>query len=128
MESQFSNNQILSQKQDFLVFQILKILFPIGSVHKQFTLTSHSSELPFSSARTIPDLGEDSRQFMKETVTALDPFSLERKKVTLLDKSKGSSPFSGMTKERLSKFVKLCKNNYLRNHPSQITISSPDFI
>ena len=132
MESQFSNYQILSQKEDFPVFQILKILISnfssrIGAPN-QFTLTSHSSKLPFSSASTIPDLGEDSRQFMKETVTALDPFSLERKKITLLDKSKGLSPFSGMTKERLSKFVKLCKNNYLRNHPSQITISSPDFI
>ena len=50
---------------------------------KIFTRASHSSKLPFSSARTISDLGEDSQQFMKETVTALD---LERKKVTLLDR------------------------------------------
>ena len=73
-------------------------------------------------------IGEESRLFMKETVSALDPFSLERKKIVLLDKSMGLSPFSGMTLERLSKFVKLGKNNYLRNHPSQRIISSPDFM
>jgi hypothetical protein len=70
-------------------------------------------------------IGDDARIFMKETVAAMDPFSLEREKVVLLDKSKGLSPFSGMTIDRLSKFVKLGKNNYLRNHPSQIIISSP---
>ena len=69
-------------------------------------------------------VGDDSRIFMSETISSLDPFSLVRNKVSMLDKSKGLSPFSGMTKERLSKFVKLCKNNYLRNHPSQIILSS----
>ena len=73
-------------------------------------------------------VGEDSQIFMAETVATLDPFSLERKDVVLLDKSKGLSPFSGMTKERLTNFVKMRKNNYLRNHPSQIIISSPNFI
>ena len=57
-------------------------------------------------------IGEDARTFMEEKVSSLDPFSLARDKVALLDKSQGRSPFTGMTLERLSRFVKLCKNNY----------------
>ena len=72
-------------------------------------------------------ISEDSQLFMEETVTTMDPFSLEREEVTLLDKSKGISPFSGMDVKRLTHFVKLGKNNYLRNHPSQVIMSSPDF-
>ena len=71
-------------------------------------------------------IGEDIRMFMREKITNMDPFSLEREKVVLLDKSQGRSPFSGMTTEKLLRFVKLCKNNYLRNHPSQVIISSPN--
>ena len=43
-------------------------------------------------------IGEDARKFMKEKISELDPFSSQRKKITLLDKSKGLSPFTGMTK------------------------------
>jgi hypothetical protein len=70
---------------------------------------------------------DDAKIFMRDTIASLDPFNLKRKNVSLLDKSKGLSPFSGMTSDRLTKFVKLGKNNYLRNHPSQIIISSPNF-
>lgn len=62
-------------------------------------------------------VGEDARKFMEEKVSILDPFSLVRPQVSLMDKSRGSSPFTGMTTERLTRFVKLCKNNYVRNHP-----------
>ena len=62
-------------------------------------------------------VGQEARNFMQEKVSSLDPFSLERSPVSLLDKSRGSSPFTDMTSERLTRFVKLCKNNYVRNHP-----------
>ena len=70
-------------------------------------------------------IDETSQQFIKDTISTLDPFSSVRTKVSLLDKSKGLSPFTAMTMERLSKFVKLGKNNYLRGHPNQVIISSP---
>ena len=73
-------------------------------------------------------IGEDIRLFMREKIADMNPFNLEREKVDLLDKSQGLSPFSGMTTAKLSRFVKLCKNNYLRNHPSQVTISSPSVL
>ena len=60
---------------------------------------------------------EDARNFMEEKVSNLDPFSLVRPQISLMDKSRGSSPFTGMTNERLTRFVKLCKNKYVRNHP-----------
>ena len=62
-------------------------------------------------------VGQEARNFMQEKVSSLDPFSLERSPISLLDKSRGSSPFTDMTSERLTRFVKLCKNNYVRNHP-----------
>ena len=62
-------------------------------------------------------VGEDARNFMEEKVSSLNPFSSDRSPVTLLDKSRGRSPFTGMTTDRLTRFVKLCKNNYVRNHP-----------
>lgn len=69
-------------------------------------------------------IGDDARKYMKEKVAELDPFLSEREKVTLLDKSRGLSPFSGMSNEKLDRFVNRKRSNYQRNHPSKKTISS----
>ena len=61
-------------------------------------------------------VGDHAREFMREKVSELDPFSSKRKRIMLLDKSKGLSPFTGMTKEKLDRFAKRGKKNFKRNH------------
>ena len=63
-------------------------------------------------------IGEEAEHFLKEKIKEIDPFSSSRLKVKLIDKSRGLSPFTGMSKERLDKFVTTSKRNYNRNHPS----------
>ena len=74
-------------------------------------------------------IGDDARGYMKEKVDQLDPFSSTRKKVNLLDKSPGLSPFTGMTKERLDQFAKRSKKNFKRNYPvrlADVSLSADD--
>ena len=69
-------------------------------------------------------IGDDAKSFMREKISEMDPFSSTRPHVSLLDKSNGLSPFSGMSIEKLERFVKRNKANYIRNHPSKTVLSS----
>ena len=69
-------------------------------------------------------IGEQSTTFIKEKVAEMNPFAKDRTTIELMDKSFGLSPFTNMSNERLDKFVKRGKCNYMRNYSSQISISS----
>ena len=71
-------------------------------------------------------VGDESKKYMTEKIKELDPFDPNRPKVTLLDKSKGQSPFTGMNKERIEQFAKRNKKNYKRNHPNKVVLTSLD--
>ena len=69
-------------------------------------------------------IGDNARKYMREKIAELNPFSSARSQITLLDKSNGLSPFSGMSMEKLERFVKRNKKNYIRNHPAKTVLSS----
>jgi hypothetical protein len=69
-------------------------------------------------------IGDEARNYMREKIAQLDPFSSDRKEIKLIDKSKGLSPFTGMTKERLDQFAKRSQKNFKRNHPVKQCSSS----
>ena len=69
-------------------------------------------------------VGDESKKYMREKIKELDPFDPNRPKITLLDKSKGQSPFTDMNKERIQQFAKRNKKNYKRNHPTKVALSS----
>ena len=71
-------------------------------------------------------IGDDAREYMKEKIEELDPFNLSRSPISLYDKSKGLSPFTGMTSGRIEQFVKRNKTNYKRNHPTKEALDSID--
>ena len=69
-------------------------------------------------------IGDEARKYMKEKVAEMDPFKSTRPKVTLHNKSRGMSPFSCMTKDRIEQFAKRNKKNYEKNHPVKELLSS----
>ena len=71
-------------------------------------------------------IGEDARKYMKQKISTLDPFLSKRKDIKLLDKSKGLSPFTGMTKGRLEQFAMRAQRNFKRNH-EQFSSSGSQF-
>ena len=58
-------------------------------------------------------IGDESRVILAEEVAKIDPFSKDRAKITLFDKSMGS-PYSGLNKSKVESFVKRNKSNFMR--------------
>ena len=58
-------------------------------------------------------LGPLKTEDMRKEIERVNPFSRNRPKQTFYDKSRGS-PFSGMTLQKLEKFVVRNKKNFLR--------------
>ena len=71
-------------------------------------------------------IGTEAKAFMKEKIQELDPFSSTRSPISLYDKSKGLSPFTGMTLERANQFTKRNRKNFTRNHPTKEVLDSLD--
>ena len=58
-------------------------------------------------------IGDDRREIMAEEIAKINPFNLDRDKITFYDKSMGS-PFTGLTEEKVKKFVDRNKKNFVR--------------
>ena len=69
-------------------------------------------------------IGPENKEYMKDKIAEINPFSTTRPRITLLDKSQGLSPFTGMTSERVSQFTKRNKSNLKRNFPAKVVLSN----
>ena len=105
-----------SSMQDLVIDKAVASLSTIGKIGDHDLISMGIEDLGFQSSYDY--IGEEAKQFMKETVDTIDPFSPNRAPVTLDDKSRGLSPFTGMTSEKLTRFVIRGKKNFKRNHPS----------
>ena len=63
-------------------------------------------------------IGEERVKVMTERIDQVDPFSTSRQKVLDFIVTPKGSPFSGMDKEQLDRFMKRQWSNYQRNFPS----------
>ena len=62
-------------------------------------------------------IGEDRMKVMKERIDETNPFSLTRQKVSDFVVTPRGSPFEGMDREQLERFVKRQWSNFQRNFP-----------
>ena len=85
------------------------------SIVNQITSHDLNSMLFDSSGSTSSHdyIGDDQREIMAEEILKVNPFNLEREKVTFYDKSRGS-PYSGLTETKLNLFVERNKKNFKR--------------
>ena len=67
----------------------------------------------YSSNTSYDYLGEEKKKIMAEEIYKINPFSKSRKPITLFEKRPGS-PFSGMSIEKIEKFVTRNCSNYKR--------------
>ena len=71
-------------------------------------ITSHDVESMlgnnYSSTTTSDYIGAEKRKVIADEIKKINPFSKSRSKIKLYDKSMGS-PFSGMSLEKIDKFV-----------------------
>ena len=64
-------------------------------------------------------MGDDRRAVMAEEIAKVNPFNTNRKKVTFFDKSMGS-PYAGLTKEKVDRFVVRNKSNFKRKFHAKL--------
>ena len=101
--------------KDQIIDKAVASLSTIGRIADHDLLSMGIEDLGLQSSYDY--IGDEAREFVKETVKNIDPFSSERGKVTLEDQSRGLSPFTGMNSEKLTRFVTRAKRNFKRNHP-----------
>ena len=85
------------------------------SIVNQITKHDLNSMLFTSSGSTSSHdyIGDDHRAEMAEEILKVNPFKLEREKVTFFDKSMGS-PYAGLTEAKVNSFVERNKKNFKR--------------
>ena len=81
------------------------------------TITGHDMESmqcsSYSSRTSYDYIGDEKRKIIREEISKINPFSKSRPKVDLYEKRSGS-PFSGMTLEKVDRFVDRNCANYKR--------------
>ena len=108
------NNQVLDKS--------ISSLTTISKIVEHDVKSMCSGDLGLQSSYDY--IHDDAKEYMREKISDINPFGSKRPRVTLLDKSMGLSPFTGMTKERLEQFAKRNKKNYKRNHPAKTVLST----
>ena len=101
--------------RDQVIDKAISSLSTIGSIADHDLLSMGIEDLGLTSSYDY--ISEEAKKFIHDTVADIDPFSATRERVTLQDQSRGLSPFTGMTDEKLDRFVTRGKKNYKRNHP-----------
>ena len=61
-------------------------------------------------------VGDHNRKKIQKEIEILDPFSYTSSQKKLVDQPRGLSPFSGLTEEKLERFVVRTKHNFVRNN------------
>ena len=81
------------------------------------SITNHDLESmlsnSYSSSSSYDYIGEEKRKIMAEEIARINPFCKDRTPISLFDRSKGS-PFSGMTDDKLDRFLKRNCTNFKR--------------
>ena len=81
------------------------------------SITTHDMESmlsnSYSSNTSYDYIGEEKRKIMAEEISRVNPFSQNRIPINLYDKSTGS-PFSGMSIEKIDRFVNRNCANFKR--------------
>ena len=89
----------------------------VSSLSVVNSITSHDLQsmlcTSYSSSTSYDYIGEEKRKMIAEEVSRVNPFSRNREQITFYDKSSGS-PFSGMTCEKIDKFLKRNCTNFKR--------------
>ena len=64
-------------------------------------------------------IGSERREVMAQEIAKVNPFSKNREKIELFDKSRGS-PFSGLNMEKVDRFVVRNRSNFNRHYHEKL--------
>ena len=96
----------------------IDVLKTVGALSSISAIIKHDRDsmlFKSSSSTTSHDyIGNERRDIIGKEVAKVDPFGVDRDKVELYDKSRGSSPYHGLTADWLTTFVERNRSNFKR--------------
>ena len=96
----------------------IDVMKTIGALSSISAIIKHDREsmlFKSTSSKTSHDyIGLERREIIAEEITKIDPFSTDRPKRLFYDKSRGSSPYHGLTEAWMTTFIERNRTNFNR--------------
>ena len=94
----------------------IDVLKTVGALSSVSAIIKHDRDSMLfkssSSSSSHDYVGKERRDFIADQVAKSDPFSTDRTKIKFFEKSKGSSPYHGLTKDWLETFIQRNCTNF----------------
>ena len=112
-----------SALSDFKVQTLVRSLSVMTAIHKH-NLRARLYE--FQSRFTSTDVvGEEKRQLLQDLMARTDPFNLERPPETDFSHKSPGSPFAGLTRETMTRFLKSVSSEFEKLYPAACSTVVP---